>query len=88
MLGLANEEARRFVETFKNMELKQQITITCVTKMNKNSADEDAINCLIVGTEQKSIYILDCEAFTILTVVQKKTTTTTLFVNNKRNKIK
>ena len=37
--------------------------------MNKNSAEEDAINCLIVGTEQKFIYILDCEAFTILTVV-------------------
>jgi Bardet-Biedl syndrome 1 protein len=70
MLSLPLEEARRFVETFKNLDLKKQVTITCLAKMNKNSPDEDAINCLIVGTEQKSIYILDCEAFTILATVK------------------
>jgi hypothetical protein len=37
--------------------------------MNKSSPDEDAINCLIVGTEHKTIYILDSEAFTILATV-------------------
>ena len=72
MLGLPLEEARRFVDVFKNAELKRQISITCLAKMNKNSPDEDAINCLIVGTEQKTIYILDCEAFTVLTTVREK----------------
>ena len=38
--------------------------------MNKNSPDEDAINCIIVGTEHKTIYILDSEAFTILATVR------------------
>ena len=37
--------------------------------MNKSSPEEDAINVLIVGTEQKFIYIIDSEAFTILATV-------------------
>jgi Bardet-Biedl syndrome 1 protein len=63
------DDGRRFVEVFKNVELKRQLTITCIAKMNKNSPDEDAINCLVVGTEQKLIYIIDSEAFTILATV-------------------
>ena len=70
MLSLPMDEARRFVEIFKNIELKKQITITCLAKMNKSSPDENAVNCLIVGTEQRTIYILDSEAFTILATVR------------------
>ena len=47
----------------------QKLTITCMTKINKSSPEEDAINCVIVGTEQKIIYIIDSEAFTILASV-------------------
>ena len=68
-LSLNLDDGRRFVEVFKNVELKRQLTITCIAKMNKNSPDEDAINCLVVGTEQKLIYIIDSEAFTILATV-------------------
>ena len=32
-------------------------------------ADEDAISCLVIGTESNDIYILDPEAFTILSKV-------------------
>lgn len=32
-------------------------------------ADEDAISCLVLGTEDKSVYVLDPEAFTVLTTV-------------------
>ena len=39
--------------------------------MNKSSPEEDAINCLLVGTEQKKVYILDTEAFTILATVKQ-----------------
>ena len=41
-----------------------------MTKLNKNSADEDAVNCLVVGTEDQNIYIVECEAFTTLTAVR------------------
>ncbi|CAF1248119.1 unnamed protein product [Rotaria magnacalcarata] len=59
-------EAHQFVEHFKNIELKRQSCITCMKKLNKNSADEDAINCLVIGTEDQNIYIVESEAFTIL----------------------
>jgi len=32
-------------------------------------SEDDAISCLILGTESKHIYVLDPEAFTILTTV-------------------
>ena len=31
--------------------------------------DEDAISCLVIGTENNSIYVLDPEAFTVLAEV-------------------
>ncbi|CAF3501254.1 unnamed protein product [Rotaria socialis] len=61
-----NTEAQQFVEHFKNIELKRQSCITCMKKLNKNCADEDAINCLVIGTEDQNIYIVESEAFTIL----------------------
>lgn len=80
MLSLSNDEARRLVDLFKNSELKRQVTITCLAKMNKSSPEEDGINCLIVGTELKMIYIIDTEAFTILTAVNSQKSKDTLFV--------
>ena len=40
--------------------------------MNKSSPEDDAINCIVVGTEEKLIYIIDSEAFTILASVNMK----------------
>ena len=70
MLSLSLEEARKYIDLFKNIELKRALIITCLAKMNKSSPEEDAINCLVVGTEQKIIYIIDSEAFTILATVK------------------
>lgn len=47
-----------------------QTVITCLSTLKKSSADDDAISCLVVGTESKEIYILDPEAFTILAKVR------------------
>ena len=41
-------------------------------KLNKNSADEDALNCLVIGTEDQNIYIIESEAFTTLATVIKQ----------------
>ena len=40
-------------------------------KLNKNSADEDGLNCLVIGTEDQHIYIVEAEAFTILAKVSR-----------------
>lgn len=34
-------------------------------------ADEDAVSCLVIGTENKDVFILDPEAFTILSKVSQ-----------------
>ncbi|XP_006044427.3 Bardet-Biedl syndrome 1 protein isoform X2 [Bubalus bubalis] len=40
--------------------------ITTMTTLKKNLADEDAVSCLVLGTENKELLVLDPEAFTIL----------------------
>jgi Bardet-Biedl syndrome 1 protein len=46
-----------------------QTTITCLDTLKKSVADDDAISCLLLGTESKQIFVLDPEAFTILAKV-------------------
>ncbi len=46
--------------------------ITCLGTLKKSMAEEDAISCLVLGTESKMIYILDPEAFTVLTTVSSE----------------
>lgn len=55
-----------YVETFKEFPLKKQPVITCMGTLKKSSTDDDAISCLIIGTENCCIYVLDSAAFTVL----------------------
>lgn len=66
LLQLEAGHVENFVNLHKNTPLKKQTVITCLDTMKKSVADEDAISCLVLGTESKSIYILDPEAFTVL----------------------
>ena len=38
--------------------------------LKKSSTDDDAISCLIIGTENCCIYVLDPAAFTVLKTVK------------------
>lgn len=49
-----------------------QTVITCIGTLKKNMADEDAVSCLVIGTENGDVYVLDPEAFTILYKVSFK----------------
>lgn len=55
-----------FCDVYKNSPLKRQTVITCLGTLKKSMSDEDAISCLVLGTEDKSVYVLDPEAFTVL----------------------
>lgn len=46
-----------------------QTVITCISTLKKSTADEDGVSCLVIGTESSHIYILDPEAFVILSQV-------------------
>uniref|UniRef100_A0A673X1S3 BBSome complex member BBS1 n=1 Tax=Salmo trutta TaxID=8032 RepID=A0A673X1S3_SALTR len=55
-----------FVNLHKAQPIRRQTVITCIGTLKKNMADEDAVSCLVICTESKDVYILDPEAFTIL----------------------
>ncbi|XP_050407312.2 Bardet-Biedl syndrome 1 protein homolog isoform X2 [Patella vulgata] len=68
-LQLESTDLEPFANLHKHAPLKRQTVITCLDTLKKSLADEDAISCLVVGTENRAIYILDPEAFTVLTTV-------------------
>ncbi|KAK3889867.1 hypothetical protein Pcinc_006142 [Petrolisthes cinctipes] len=55
-----------FLEQHKGFLLKRQTVVTCFSTLKKSHAEDDAISCLVLGTESANIFILDPEAFTIL----------------------
>ncbi|KAG8146716.1 hypothetical protein E2320_013833 [Naja naja] len=68
-LTLELPEMESFVNQHKFQPIKRQTVITCMATLKKNRVEEDAISCLVVGTENMEILILDPEAFTILSKV-------------------
>lgn len=46
-----------------------QTVITCIGTLKKSTADEDGVSCLVIGTESSEVFVLDPEAFIILSKV-------------------
>lgn len=46
-----------------------QTVITCIGTLKKSTADEDGVSCLVIGTESGDVFVLDPEAFIILSKV-------------------
>ncbi|XP_069116574.1 BBSome complex member BBS1-like [Argopecten irradians] len=67
MTDIGDMEA--FANLYKHMPMRRQTVISCLSTMKKSMADEDAISCLVLGTENKAVYVLDPEAFTVLTTI-------------------
>ncbi|XP_053058868.1 Bardet-Biedl syndrome 1 protein isoform X3 [Acinonyx jubatus] len=65
-LQLELREMEAFVSQHKSKSIKRQTVITTMTTLKKNLADEDAVSCLVLGTENKELLVLDPEAFIIL----------------------
>ena len=66
-LRLEPEDCQPFVSVFKHVPLKRQSVTTCITTLHKSYAERDAVSCLVMASENSYIYVLDPEAFTILT---------------------
>ncbi|XP_056153450.1 Bardet-Biedl syndrome 1 protein [Lampris incognitus] len=65
-LTLEQRDMEEFVNLHKQQPIRRQTVITCIGTLKKSTADEDGVSCLVIGTESNEIYILDPEAFTIL----------------------
>lgn len=67
MLSPENSED---LESMKNSyaphPIERQVVITCMTTLFKNMNTKNSISCIVFGTENGYIYIVDSEAFTIL----------------------
>lgn len=66
---MLDREVVSFANMQKTQPLKKQTVITCINILKKSMSEDDAVCCLVLGTENKTIYILDPEAFTILATV-------------------
>ncbi|XP_067682255.1 Bardet-Biedl syndrome 1 protein-like isoform X2 [Haliotis asinina] len=80
-LQLEANDLEAFANLHKHFPLKRQTVITCLATLKKSMADDDAISCLVLGTENKSIYVLDPEAFTVLTTMELPSVPVFLSVN-------
>ncbi|XP_028658847.1 Bardet-Biedl syndrome 1 protein [Erpetoichthys calabaricus] len=73
-LMLEHQDMESFVNMHKQQPIRRQTVITCIGTLKKNMADEDAVSCLVIGTENMEIYVLDPEAFTILSKISLPST--------------
>ncbi|XP_025104031.1 LOW QUALITY PROTEIN: Bardet-Biedl syndrome 1 protein-like [Pomacea canaliculata] len=81
LLQLDPSDLDTFIQVQKSAPLKRQTVITCLGTLKKNLADDDAISCLVIGTESKAIYVLDPEAFTVLATMELPSVPVFLSVN-------
>ncbi|XP_034535112.1 Bardet-Biedl syndrome 1 protein [Notolabrus celidotus] len=65
-LSLDTDDMDEFVLLHKQQPIKRQTVITCISTLKKSTADEDGVSCLVIGTECSEVYVLDPEAFIIL----------------------
>ncbi|XP_030257267.1 BBSome complex member BBS1 [Sparus aurata] len=65
-LSLETEDMDEFVQLHKQQPIRRQTVITCIGTLKKSTADEDGVSCLVIGTESSDVYVLDPEAFIIL----------------------
>ncbi|KAM9700235.1 BBSome complex member BBS1 isoform 2-T2 [Menidia menidia] len=65
-LSLDPQHMDEFVQLHKQQPIRRQTVITCIGTLKKSTADEDGVSCLVIGTESGDVFILDPEAFIIL----------------------
>uniref|UniRef100_A0A7N8YF06 BBSome complex member BBS1 n=1 Tax=Mastacembelus armatus TaxID=205130 RepID=A0A7N8YF06_9TELE len=65
-LSLEPDDMDEFVQLHKQQPIRRQTVITCIGTLKKSTADEDGVSCLVIGTESRDVYVLDPEAFIIL----------------------
>ncbi|XP_074595075.1 Bardet-Biedl syndrome 1 [Brevipalpus obovatus] len=59
-----------FVLAHRSLPLKRPNMITCVATMKKTVEEENNLSCIVIGTENRDIFIIEPDAFTILSSVQ------------------
>lgn len=66
LLSLPPEKYANFIKQHFDFPMQKTSVITCMTTLNLNSMEKDRVACLVLGTENGDIIILDPQTFTIL----------------------
>ncbi|OQS06492.1 bardet-Biedl syndrome 1 family protein [Thraustotheca clavata] len=75
------EQQAEFVSRYMDDPLVENTAITCMTTLNKNMDEKDAVCCLVVGTEAAQVYILDQQGANIITKATLPSTPVEIVVN-------
>eukprot|EP00455_Lapot_gusevi_P029644 TRINITY_DN3175_c0_g1_i7.p1 TRINITY_DN3175_c0_g1~~TRINITY_DN3175_c0_g1_i7.p1 ORF type:complete len:595 (+),score=101.41 TRINITY_DN3175_c0_g1_i7:67-1851(+) len=60
LISLSDTESQReFVEHHRHLPLSQQTVVTCMETLQKDSEEPKSISCLVLGTENREVIILD-----------------------------
>ncbi|KAL0268054.1 UNVERIFIED_CONTAM: hypothetical protein PYX00_010138 [Menopon gallinae] len=65
------EELESVKNSYSPHPIERQVVITCMTTLFKSMNTKNAISCIVFGTENGDIYIVDSEAFTVLDSVNQ-----------------
>lgn len=63
-LSLTTDEQLEYLESAAGMPIKKAPEVACMTTLKMNSIDRSSVSCLIVGTEDGDIIILESQTFT------------------------
>jgi Bardet-Biedl syndrome 1 protein len=64
------EEQAEYVTHFMDEPLIERPSVTCMTSINKNMDDKDAVSCLVFATEAAVVYVLDPQGTSIVQQVE------------------
>merc|ERR1719408_377544 len=65
-----NEQQQEFVRKVKDSLLQQNTSITCMEVLKQNMDEPTAVSMLVLGTENRLVYILDSTALSIATTIE------------------
>ncbi|XP_013139326.1 PREDICTED: Bardet-Biedl syndrome 1 protein [Papilio polytes] len=69
-LDLDFEQRIEYLEQLTELPVRKNVEIVCITTMKINSIDKHGVSCLIVGSEEGEIIILDPNTFTPMSVAK------------------
>ncbi|XP_034839932.1 BBSome complex member BBS1 [Maniola hyperantus] len=69
-LSLTLEQQMEFLENSTDLPKKRHREIACVTTLRMSSVDKYSVSCLVVGTEDGEIIVLDPQTFTQICLVK------------------
>lgn len=62
-------EMTQFLSSQKQFPIKRNTVITCLDTIKRSVTDDNAISCLIIGTENRDLFFIEPDAFTVLATV-------------------